>query len=298
MKKMILVAFSLICFCSFAEDVDKSISRRDNTIIIHLRGCGAGEDTFFIRASIIVPVFGYENDKVYARTKNQPQVISVVFAYDETPPEQKIAEYEAVYHSAMEKIRKQETLDFDEYCIATQIRTDIGQDFYWGNKALKENRFWDAIVYFENVYYALQGNWLSNDMSNESQDMFFHTCYLLGFCYAEMKLWEKAIFYLDIVFPLDNASYKMEYINCLVNSGDFRAILVIQKELERVSHSDVNEAPEYYAFLRRRWVYMRIEMNDLDYAEKMLKEMLKEKGNKEFAQIELEHISRLREACK
>ena len=49
------------------EDNDKSISRANDNIIIHLRGCGAGKDSWFIRASIMLPTFSYERDKTYTR---------------------------------------------------------------------------------------------------------------------------------------------------------------------------------------------------------------------------------------
>jgi len=45
-----------------------------------------------------------------------------------------------------------EELEFNEHCIISQMIPTIGKDFYWGNEVLKENRYWDAIVYLENVY--------------------------------------------------------------------------------------------------------------------------------------------------
>lgn len=84
------------------EDDDKSISRVNDNIIVHLRGCGGGKETWFIRASIMLPTFSHEGDKTYARNANQPQTLSVLFAYDHTSPQQRIEEYKAIHDKAIE----------------------------------------------------------------------------------------------------------------------------------------------------------------------------------------------------
>ena len=90
------------------EDDDKSISRVNDNIIVHLRGCGGGKETWFIRASIMLPTFSHEVDKTYARNANQPQTLSVLFAYDHTSPQQRIEEYKAIHDKAIEKFNNGE----------------------------------------------------------------------------------------------------------------------------------------------------------------------------------------------
>lgn len=276
------------------EDNDKSIGRVNDNIIVHLRGCGGSKDTWFIRASIMLPTFSHEGDKTYTRTGNQPQTLSVLFAYDNTTPEQRIAEYKAVYDRTIEKLNNGKELNFNEYCIASQMIPAIGQDFYWGNEVLKENRYWDAIVYLENVYHALKESWLRGDVTDEDKRMFYQTCYVIGYCYAEMALWEKALFYLEIVRPLNNITYNIEYINCLANSRDFRTIYTIHKELNQLAQLKESEITDdiiyYHNFLRRRRAYTFVDMGRLDDAEEAFKEMLNEDANKEYAKSELEYI--------
>lgn len=85
------------------EDNDKSIGRVNDTIIVHLRGCGGGKDTWFIRASIMLPTFSHEGDKTYTRTADQPQTLSVFVCYDNTSQEQRIDEYKAIHDREIEK---------------------------------------------------------------------------------------------------------------------------------------------------------------------------------------------------
>ena len=280
------------------EDDDKSISRVNDNIIVYLRGCGAGKETWFIRASIMLPTFSHEGDKTYTRNANQPQTLSVLFAYDHTSPQQRIEEYKAIHDKAIEKFNNGEELDFYEYCIMSQMTLAIGKDFYWGNEVLKENRYWDAIVYLENVYHALRESWLRGSITDDDKRMFYQTCYLIGYCYAEMGLYEKAPFFLEIVRPLNNIRYNIEYINCLANSRDIRAINTIHNELNQLAQLKESEITDgiifYHNFLRRRRAYTFVDMGRLDDAEEAFKEMLNEDANKEYAKGELEYIQELK----
>ncbi len=280
------------------ENDDKSIGRTHNSIIVHLRGWGGGKNTWFIQASIMIPTFNNEGNKTYARTHNMPQTLTVLFAYDSTTPEQRIAEYQYIYDRALKKVNNGEELDTNERCIISQLIPSIGSDFYWGTKVLKENRYWDAIIYFENVYHALRERWLKNQIEDKDKDMFFHVCYLIGFCYSEMCLFEKALFYLEIVRPLNDITYNIEYINCLTNNRDVRAIYTIHNELNQLAQLKESEITDdimyYHNFLRRRRAYTFIDMGRLDDAEEAFKEMLDEEANKEYAQGELEYIQELK----
>ncbi len=75
----------------------------------------------------------------------------------------------------------------------------------------------------ENVYHACE-SWLRSDIIDEDKRMFYQTCYIIGYCYAEMCLCE-ALFYLEIVRPLNNITYNIEYINCLANSRGYKGNL-------------------------------------------------------------------------
>ena len=127
---------------------------------------------------------------------------------------------------------------------------------------------------------------------------FYDSCYSIGWCYAELKLFERALFYLEICLMRGNIADKIEYINCLVNSKDVRAMWFILHELQQLSQLKENEFTDeiifYYHFLRRRRAYVLIDMGKLDDAEAEFTRMLDEEANKPFAQRELEYIKQLR----
>lgn len=115
-----------------------------------------------------------------------------------------------------------------------KIVPEILWNYSCGSQAFQEHRYWDAILYLENVYHELKECWLEDEIIDEECHIFFQTCYMIGFGYADMGLYEKAYYYLDIIWPLEEITYCREYINCLVNLKDLRAESTIDNELDRL----------------------------------------------------------------
>jgi tetratricopeptide (TPR) repeat protein len=217
----------LIVAYKMDKDIDRSLNRRYGTIIIHLgRQQGGSMDgekisSFYICATVCMSPMGMVKDmhSVWDYEKFQPKALSVTFAFDTRSSGQKRAEYDYLHEQTLEKINrgKWDELTVKERYLAEAIIPNLGQDFYMGGYVLEEKRFWDAIIYFTKVYDALQEKWNKNEIADDERDVFFESCFRLGFCFCELGLYEKAFYYLDIVWHVDNIDYKMEYINCLVN---------------------------------------------------------------------------------
>jgi len=281
----------------------------NDLIIVHLRESGGyltssntGKETFYICVTVCIPPFAWDKQKIpvndYRRL--QGEIVSLTIAYDMRDPEKKLAEYRYIQDDAIEKIKNKrfdELSDIQRFFL-DNIRENIGKDFYFGKKAIEEKSYGNAIEYFMNIYESLNSEWLKRKFSDDEKYSFFESCYNLGFCYCEIKHYEKALYYLDIIYPINNVRYKEEYINCLVNKKDFRAYNVITNELDRIlkiRHSEwTNDEHHYYQFLARRNVYQYIEMGRLDEAEKLLKDMLKIKESEDFALNELAYIQTIK----
>ena len=116
-----------------------------------------------------------------------------------------------------------------------------------------------------------------------------------------MQQYSRAYYYLDTVYQLNNINYGEEYVNCLVNSKDFRAIDVINDALERIRKME-EEADEeegvgevlisFKNFLRRRKAYVLIDIGKIDEATQLFTEMLDEPENRDFALNELAFIQK------
>ncbi len=271
----------------------------EETVLIHLKENGGDEQTRFIRASIMRTLSTEEGDVSFSATQNQPETCSILFAYDMTDPQRRIAEFKKKVDKVAEKYAKGKELDADEMALIAKIAPEAGWNYSWGHEAFNEKRYWDALLYLENAFYLLKEKFFDDTLSDEGLDVFYHCCYLIGFCYDEMKLYQKAYYYLSFVWPLDNITYNYEYINCLVHAKDPRAIQEIDDELGRLDALKEEEFTEetfsYYCFLLRRRAYVLTDMNRLDEAEELLKKLLKTDDRTEYIQGELDYIKQLRE---
>lgn len=271
----------------------------DNTVLIHLKENGGDEQTRFIRASVMRTIFMEEGDVSFSAAQNQPEAYSLLFAYDLTDPQKRIAELEKRLDKATKKYAKGKELDADEMALIAKIAPEAGWNYSWGHEAFNEKRYWDALLYLENAFYLLKEKWYKHTLSKEGTEVFYHCCYMIGFCYDEMKLYQKAYYYLSLVWPLDNITYNYEYINCLVHSKDPRAIQEIDDELERLDALKDEEITErisrYCCFLLRRRAYVLTDMHQLDEAEELLKKLLETGDRTEYIQDELDYIKRLHE---
>ena len=124
-------------------------------------------------------------------------------------------------------------------------------------------------------------------------------CYLIGFCYTELEQYEKAFFYLEMTMPIRRITYTQEYVNCLVNSSDYRALDIINNLMNEAQNpnDEENETPPphikaFMNFLKRRKAYVLIDQQKFDEAKAMLQKMLDEPENSDFAINELAYLQK------
>ena len=280
---------------------DRSILYNDNSIILFLRNIAAsGEGTRYMRVSVMIPDFVADDDMRASRSKNSPQTMSFVLAWDETDPTDRLGKYQQLFDSLVEKNKTGQELTEDENLILTTYmhHNSVGYDFGYAKWLLEQKRYFDALIQFRKVYEALK---LRHD--EDTIVTYFETCWCLGYCYNELEQFEKAYYYLE-VFGHDDIigdkyfkpKYAEEYANCLCNNGDDRAMGLMFswiKELDKKGKASADET-ELYWFLWRRIAYLMIERKEYDEAEKLLNKLLKYPETAGFASQELEYLKRIR----
>ena len=280
---------------------DKSILYNDNSIILFLRNIAASDEgTRYMRVSVMIPDFVADDDMRASRSKNSPQTMSFVLAWDETDPTDRLGKYQQLFDSLVEKNKTGQELTDDENLILTTYmhRNSVGYDFGYAKWLLAQKRYFDALIQFRKVYEALK-----LDHDDDTIEVYIETCYCLGYCYNELEQFEKAYYYLE-VFGHDDVigdkyfkpKYAEEYVNCLCNNGDDRAMGLMFcwiKELDKKGKASADEA-EFYWFLWRRIAYLMIERKEYDEAEKLLNKLLKYPETAEFASQELVYLKKVR----
>lgn len=233
---------------------------------------------------------------------------SFLMVYDKVSEENHEAEFKYMWEDAKAKLAAKnfKEMSKEQSMICDLEDNRLAMHFYWANKYFEEKRCFEALHHLEVVYSELNNNF--NRLDDSLKNRFYHTCYMIGFCYTQLGMYQKAYFYLDIVSQFHRMPDTIEYVNCLANSKDFRAIYLINslladlqqpesrndEEGEEERDSEKDRANEYMRnFLRRRKAYVLINLQEYEEAEKLLQELLKEPANADFALGELAYLQKL-----
>ena len=267
-------------------------------ILLHLRACGGNKDVRFIRISCMKVAPAFEAD-VTPMENDQPEAFNFLLAWNLTDQQERKKQIEKKADQVIEKYNSGKQLDDKETSLIARFAPEVEWLYSWGSEAFDRKCYLEAIVYLENAYQILKERYLTDNLTNEGMTILAHVCYLIGYSYIDLGLYEKAFYYLDIIKPIGNIKYNIEYINCLVNSKDIRVLPVISEELEHLSELKDEETPErinsYCHFLLRRQAQALIDCGKLDEAEKQFKELLQYGEQTEYIENELAYIKSLRE---
>ncbi len=270
---------------------------------IMMQPTGEIKGSLYVRLTVCqAPVSNSKNVLEENDTPN-PLSYSFVIAYDRTDPSERLQEFKFMMQDAMDKVEehRESELTEEQNMMLTNMDNDISYALYFGTRYYSSGRYFEALILLEKAYWASQEKFEDGD--DHFCDRFFQLCYYIGCCHAELKHYQKALYYLQILYPVKSIHYTMAYINSLVNSGDFRAARVVDDLIEGVNNTlkedDSESGPsqdvlDFLDFLRRRKVYLQVERNELDEAEEECKKMLEEPNNNSFALTELAYIQSIR----
>nr|WP_313978209.1 hypothetical protein [uncultured Prevotella sp.] len=231
---------------------------------------------------------------------------SVLLAYDLRSTKQLQDEFVYMWKEAKSKIANGEEnqLTEEQRLIANVGSIDAARFVYRSRTLYRQKRYYEAVACLENAYRLLNANF--QKLSKSEIGVFLEVCYMLGYCYNELRQYDRAYYYLSFVTGLNRALYAEEYVNCLVNLGDHRSLMAIDNILEDL-HSSISEDEEgevdqslrpFLHFLYRRKAYVLIELRRLDEAEEILRQMIDDPESGDFALDELAYIQQLREKEK
>lgn len=284
------------------SDNDKSISKKDVILIVHLQYPeGLKDKVLYVQTTFCQPTVMLERSK--KGINPQPKTLSILIGFDFKPIEEITQEFFSVFNSAKDKLNTNRTNELNYLetgLLEVLFHPQIAKEFYFGKKVMSENRFWDAIEYFNNAFNALQQKRWDDQLTDEEFQTFIESSFLIGYCYYELGLFDKSYKYLE--FSAKNSKngykYQSEYINCLIALKDIRSCMIIEHNLELLTKKTEEDRTEYdyefFMFLLRRKAYCMIELKLYDAADDILKHILKNDPENEFAKKEIEYIKQLK----
>ncbi len=231
----------------------------------------------------------------------QPHSISMLIALDRSDDKQRQQEFDYMWTDAQLKARngEKDSLTDDQLLLGQVKVADVAYNMYWGVQMFNSGRFYEAILYLENLFNSYRSDFF--EMGSDGKRLFMEAAYKLGFCYNELGLPKQAFYYLDLMASDGNIRHTMELVNSMANSKDLRLFSYTEGIMDEVKRnfSDNEELPEnirdFINFIRRRRGYAYIDFNQLDKAEKIFTQMLDEEENADYAINELAYIKRLRQ---
>lgn len=195
---------------------------------------------------------------------------------------------------------KTDELSDEQRMILKNVVPGINADLYWGKKYFNRKCYFQSLKHFIRAFEHLRSEWLN--INDNAKDVYAKLGLYIGTIYMELGQFEKAHYYLDIASNFKASIGGItEFTNCLCNMNDPFALNYIDNTIKRISEiinnsEDGNEHLEgLLDFLFRRMAFTLINHKDYDTAERILKDMIKNERNVDFANNELAYIQKVKE---
>ena len=189
-------------------------------------------------------------------------------------------------------------LSDEQRLVLAHTQPSLQLDLYWGKKYYNKQCYLQALYYFNRIFENLREQ--CKDWDEETNKLYTEICYYIGFIYSDLKMYDRAFYYLWPAQSNGKISGTYEFVNCLCNMKDIGAKGYISSKAKEVtelmnkSEEDSERLLPLYNFLRRRYVYVLIDRGELDEAEEMLNGMIADEQDLDFANGELEYIKTIK----
>jgi len=268
----------------------------ERLIVLTFNEEGSDGSTDYFRVTACLIPLSARPGQPFSQQHLQQHSNSVLLAYDHVSRQQQRDESLYMWKEAVQKLHHGKNDELTDDLLAQCTDPGLAHLLYTGKKLYLDGRYYEALLDLENAFLRMRKDF--DSMSEEGQQGFYDLIYDIGFCYSELMMYDRALFYLGMLFRLNRITYTMEYVNCLVNSRDYRALQTIDSLIEgvKINFDEDEEMPDhilkFLSFLHRRKVYVLIDKEQYKKAQRMLKKMLNEPDNADFALNELAYIQK------
>lgn len=279
---------------------------------------GKTSDTLYYRVSMMLVPLSLSRKVDEYGEQRATRTTSVLLGHDLTPSSERLARFRYVWKEAMGKLQNDdmETMTDDEKLLAelSDYKFHIAHDVYRGRRLFLRKRYYEALLPLTNAFHAMtRGRDIRDSSTVRLLDMI---AFFIGSCYMALNQYDRACYYLQLTLPTTNEHHAEAYINCLVNSDDYRALGIINNMLASMqmmmdqeaggmddddddddSHNAFNTperraATRFVSFLKRRKAFLLVNEKRFDEAEALLKQLLNDPDNSDFALNELAYIQK------
>lgn len=277
--------------------LDAPYVERTAALLLEAVGEELVKGSFYFRVTLSLPPAPLRAERPRLGEEHHGRQISVLMAFDVESPEQKVHEANYMWQDAMDKAREGRVAELSaaQRMVINTTLPHVSTHMYWGTTYFYEGRYYEALQRFEAVYNMLKTEFYK--LSKADRSLYYEACYFAGFCHCSLQQYKQAYFYLDGIFG-KGPKYTQEYVNCLTNAKDVRALMLVDRLLSELpSSSDDDEGNEVIDslrdFLYRRRAYILIDFSRYKEAYELLMKMCDDPANEEFAINELTYLKEL-----
>lgn len=174
---------------------------------------------------------------------------------------------------------------------------DAARMLYRGRIMLADKRLLEAVHYLGNAFSLMLPKVdHPEDVEPETLDTFYGLCYALGQAYAEMGLYQRAYYYIDLIVNQNRLQWTRLYVVILMALRDPRLPSLIQSLRDTLQHHiDENGSDEvvddFLTFLDRQEILLFIRGGHIREASTLLNAILQRNPDDEFALTLLTRLS-------
>lgn len=272
---------------------------------------GSTADTLFYRITLALVPLSLGRKVSESDEQHSKRMTSVLLGYDLTPSEGRQAHFRYVWKEAMakQKAGDSDKMTDEEKVLAGMQDQRLAYNYYHGRDLYLHKRFYEALLPLTDAFRTMTRKF--DHHNRHVMDMIEEVAYFIGCCYMGLHQYERANYYLQLLLPTTHQSYSEAYVNCMVNSGDFRAMDMLtglQGSLQTMLNNmdmqaddedeEASQGPSeeqltsFINFIKRRRAYMLVDNGKYGEAEKLLKQLLDDPDNSDFALSELAYIQK------
>lgn len=258
----------------------------------------------YMRLSAIHFPQSYDAHSVYSLGENNVDAVSVIYAIDKACNQRYRQEYDYLWADAIDKVDqgREDELTPEQRFLTNAAVPDVGFYLFRGRRQYASGRYLEAV---DSLFHAFA--WMNDrytELTAPQRRQFHEVCFLIGCALNELRLFQQAYYFLDIIHGVDNVNYAEAYIKCLVQNNDFRADSAVDymtdqmKRYRQRAEEEGEDVPfhivAFEQFLQCNKVLALINNDCLDEAAERCQKMLDHPATADFALDQLAFIEKVR----
>lgn len=288
---------------------DKMRPREERQLIVSLNAEQEARQTLYYRATVTIIPQSLQRDVSLDSEANRVFSNSVLLGFDLDDNGKQQEEFRFLWDDMNHKLEngKHEPLTKEQEFMVSCKEMDTAWRAYRGRKLYLEGRFLEAAGLLGDAFLTIERQMTLGDYAEKETQQIFNVGKYLAQSLMQVHDYRGAVYYLDLLRPLQQVAIEQDYITSLIHCHDLRAELIVDNWLKAAEtpqtsdddddeeNSDSSLPEEFISFLKRSKSSILINKGKIDEAETLLKSLLDDRDSYDFALSQLAYLQKKKE---